>query len=109
MSLFVTVPRMIRLAAPLRLARARMPRFANDERGSLPGDLGKAAVAIAFLSVAAAHVMSMQVSRAERDVLGEMAQIASSGRAVDAGATGSLLRRANQTPLDPCAEPPRAR
>lgn len=82
-------------------------RFRADERGAVASDLAKAAVAIAFLSVIAANIMSNRIEANEKAVMASIAGEAAKGRLVDSSATGSLARSVNQTKVDPCALPPR--
>jgi Flp pilus assembly pilin Flp len=82
-----------------------LDRFVRDERGSLMATVGKAAVAIAFLSVLAANWLSAGVSELDKN---NLAQIAASvtGRP-DPMITGSISKRAAETRLDPCVMPPK--
>jgi hypothetical protein len=79
--------------------------FMRDERGSLVATIGKASVAIAFLSVLAANWLSAGVSEMDRNNLAQIAASAT-GRA-DPMTTGSISKRAAETKLDPCLLPPR--
>jgi hypothetical protein len=80
-------------------------RFRADERGALVSDLAKSAVAIGFLSIVAAHLVSNRIDANEKARMAEIAQQVSKGRSVDT--TGSLARDANAMKLDPCALPPK--
>ncbi len=82
-------------------------RFARDQRGALLPDVAKAAIAISFLSVVAANIMSNRIGANEKDVLASIAREAANGRAVDPVATGSLARDANATKIDPCVLQPK--
>ncbi len=79
--------------------------FLADERGTMISDLAKAAVAIGFLSVVAAHLVSNRIDQAEKERMAAFAQAAAKGRVVET--TGSLARAADATKLAPCALPPR--
>jgi hypothetical protein len=81
--------------------------FRSDERGGMVAGVAKAAFAVTVLSVLAANVVSRQIESSDRAALATLAGAASTGRQVDAMATGSLARQANQTQIDPCALPPR--
>jgi hypothetical protein len=80
-------------------------RFCADERGTLVSDVAKAAVAIGFLSIVAAHLVSNRIDQSEKERMAAIAQAAANGRTVET--TGSLARDANATKLDPCALPPK--
>jgi hypothetical protein len=70
--------------------------FWRNERGSMVVNLGKASIAIAFLSVIAANWLSVSVNELDR----------SNGMSYfDPSTTGSLSKRAGETRLDPCALP----
>ncbi|KQU51047.1 hypothetical protein ASG72_14730 [Bosea sp. Leaf344] len=77
-------------------------RFFRDERGGFAGDIAKAAVAIAFLSVIAANFVSQQAATLDSDRLTQLASAASQGKPTDPMITGSLQKRAGETRLDPC-------
>lgn len=77
-------------------------RFLADESGQLIADIGKAAAAIAFLSVIAANFLSTQIASADRDQLSQVALAAARGKLIDPQTTGSLRSQAQDTRLDPC-------
>lgn len=77
-------------------------RFQRDESGHLVGDIGKAAAAIAFLSVIAANFISTQIASHDREQLTQVASAASKGKLVDPLTTGSLRNAAQSTKFDPC-------
>lgn len=79
-----------------------LKRFLHDESGHLVGDIGKAAAAIAFLSVIAANFVSTQIAAYDRDRLTEVASAAAKGKMVDPMTTGSLRNSAQNTRFDPC-------
>ena len=79
--------------------------FWKNERGTMVADLAKAAAAIAFISVVAANFVSNQTAHLDKEGLTEIASAASKGKLIDPLVTGSILKRADQTRLDPCAVP----
>jgi hypothetical protein len=87
-------------------------RFARDERGSMVVNIGKASIAIAFLSVIAANWLAVGVNETDRNNLSQLASNA--GKSIKNGVasfdpltTGSLQKRAADTKLDPCVLPAR--
>jgi hypothetical protein len=81
--------------------------FLRDQRGSMASDIAKSAIAIAFLSVIAANLVSRQIGMHDRAALDVVAEKASRGQPVDMNAVGSIAREANRTRLDPCVDQPR--
>lgn len=79
--------------------------FLRSERGMMVADVAKAAAAIAFLSVVAANFVSSQTAHLDKDGLRQVASAAARGQNLDPLVTGSILRRANEAKLDPCAIP----
>lgn len=79
--------------------------FWKNERGTMVADLAKAAAAIAFISVVAANFVSTQTAHLDTERLTQVASAASKGQLIDPLVTGSILKRADQTRLDPCAVP----
>jgi hypothetical protein len=79
-----------------------LKHFIKDESGHLVADIGKAAAAIAFLSVIAANFVSTQIAAYDKDRLTEVASVASRGKLVDPITTGSLRNAAQTTRFDPC-------
>jgi hypothetical protein len=84
--------------------------FWRDERGSMVVNIGKASIAIAFLSVIAANWLAAGVTEADKSNLSQMAANASrnvkNGMGFfDPATTGSLQKRALETKLDPCVVP----
>ena len=84
--------------------------FSRDERGSMVANIGKASVAICFLSVIAANWLAVGVNELDRSNLAQLADNASrnvkNGIAYfDPTSTGSLQKRAAETRLDPCVVP----
>lgn len=77
--------------------------FSKNGAGSVAVEVAKAAAAIAFLSVIAAHWLSstLTASDADRARLGQLAQTATRDKA-DPVTTGSLAKRAQNIRLDPC-------
>ncbi len=76
--------------------------FLRSQRGSMVADVAKAGAAIAFLSVIAANFVSSQTAHLDRDAMRQVAQAAAKGQAIDPLVTGSIVKRANETRLDPC-------
>lgn len=76
--------------------------FWKNQRGTVVANLAKSAAAIAFLSVVAANFVSTQTAKLDRDRLSQVASAASAGKPIDPMTTGSLLKRAGDTRLDPC-------
>ncbi|AMJ60183.1 hypothetical protein [Bosea sp. PAMC 26642] len=76
--------------------------FWKNERGTMVADIAKAGAAIAFLSVVAANFVSSRTTNLDQERLGQVASAASRGQAIDPLVTGSILKRANETKLDPC-------
>ena len=81
--------------------------FARDERGSMVATIGKASLAIAFLSVLAANWLSTGVSELDRNNLAQLASSVSGRQVQDPMTTASISRRAADTKLDPCVMPPK--
>lgn len=79
--------------------------FWKNARGSMVADVAKAAAAIAFLSVIAVNFISNQTAQLDRDAMRQVAQAAAKGQAIDPLVTGSIVKRANETKLDPCVVP----
>jgi hypothetical protein len=79
--------------------------FLRSQRGSMVADVAKAGAAIAFLSVIAANFVSSQTAHLDRDAMRQVAQAAAKGQAIDPLVTGSIVKRANETRLDPCVVP----
>ncbi len=79
--------------------------FWKNERGTMVADVAKAGAAIAFLSVIAANFVSHQTAQLDKERLTQVADAASKGRPVDPMVTGSILKRAAETKLDPCVVP----
>lgn len=77
--------------------------FLRSQRGTMVADIAKAGAAIAFLSVIAANFVSSQTAQLDRDTMRQVAQAAARGQAIDPLVTGSIVRRAGETKLDPCA------
>lgn len=84
-----------------------LARFRSDERGSIVPDIAKAAIAISFLSVIAANVLSNRIEASEKNAMAAISSEAAKGRNIDTAATGSLARNVNATKIDPCALPPK--
>ena len=76
--------------------------FLRNQRGTMVADVAKAGAAIAFLSVVAANFVSNQTAQLDRDAMRQVAQAAAKGQALDPLVTGSIVRRASETKLDPC-------
>ncbi len=76
--------------------------FLRSERGTMVADVAKAGAAIAFLSVVAANFVSSQTAHLDRDGLRQVASAAARGQNIDPLVTGSILKRAGETKLDPC-------
>lgn len=79
--------------------------FLRNQRGTMVADVAKAGAAIAFLSVIAANFVSNQTAQLDRDAMRQVAQAAAKGQALDPLVTGSIVRRASETKLDPCVAP----
>lgn len=79
--------------------------FWKNNRGTMATDIAKAAAAIAFLSVIAANFVSSQTAQLDRDAMRQVAQAAAKGQTVDPLITGSIVKRAGETRLDPCVVP----
>ncbi|HEV7326262.1 MAG TPA: hypothetical protein VGN91_14460 [Bosea sp. (in: a-proteobacteria)] len=79
--------------------------FLRNKRGSMVADAAKAAAAIAFLSVIAVNFLSGQTAQLDRDAMRQVAQAAAKGQSIDPLVTGSIVKRANETKLDPCVVP----
>lgn len=79
--------------------------FLRNKRGTMVADVAKAGAAIAFLSVIAANFVSNHTAQLDRDAMREVAQAAAKGQAIDPLVTGSIVKRANETKLDPCVVP----
>ena len=77
-------------------------RFLSNESGHLIADIGKAAAAIAFLSVIAANFMATQIASYDKDRLTQVASAAAKGKNIDPLTTGSLRNSAQDARLDPC-------
>ncbi len=80
--------------------------FARDERGTMVSDIGKAVIAIVFLSVIAAHVMSNRIEANEKHLMAAMSGTAAS-KGLDASPTGSLARDVSAVRIEPCVLPPK--
>lgn len=76
--------------------------FLRNEHGGTVGDVAKAGAAIAFLSVIAANFVSYQTAHLDRDGLRQVANAAAKGQVIDPLVTGSIVKRAGETKLDPC-------
>ncbi|KRE12903.1 hypothetical protein ASE66_20705 [Bosea sp. Root483D1] len=79
--------------------------FLRSQRGTMVADVAKAGAAIAFLSVIAANFISSQTAQLDRDAMRQVAQAAAKGQVIDPLVTGSIVKRANETKLDPCVVP----
>jgi len=79
--------------------------FWKNERGTMVSDIAKAAAGIAFISVVAANFASDRTAHLDTERLSEVASAASKGKPIDPLVTGSIVKRAEQTRLDPCAVP----
>lgn len=79
--------------------------FLRSQRGAMVADVAKAAAAIAFLSVIAVNFVSSHTAQLDRDAMRQVAQAAAKGQAIDPLVTGSIVKRANETKLDPCVVP----
>lgn len=79
--------------------------FLRNQRGTMVADVAKAGAAIAFLSVIAANFVSSQTAQLDRDAMRQVAQAAAKGQTVDPLITGSIVKRAGETRLDPCVVP----
>ncbi len=91
----------------MRALTSLLTRFRSNESGALVPDLAKAAIAISFLSVIAANLISNRIDASEKNAMAAITGDAAKGRAVDTSATGSLARSVNATKVDPCALPAR--
>jgi hypothetical protein len=91
----------------MRALTSLLTRFRSDESGALVPDIAKAAIAISFLSVIAANVISNRIDTSEKNAMAAITGDAARGRNVDNAATGSLARNANATKIDPCELPAR--
>lgn len=76
--------------------------FLRSQRGAMVADIAKAGAAIAFLSVIAANFISSQTVQLDRDAMRQAVQAAAKGRSFDPLVTGSIVKRASETKLDPC-------
>jgi hypothetical protein len=76
--------------------------FLRNQRGSMVSDVAKAGAAIAFLSVIAANFVSSQTAQLDRDAMRQAAHAAAKGQPFDPLTTGSIVKRAGVTKLDPC-------
>ncbi|HEV2509771.1 hypothetical protein [Bosea sp. (in: a-proteobacteria)] len=79
--------------------------FLRNKRGTMVADVAKAGAAIAFLSVIAANFVSNHTAQLDRDAMRQVAQAAAKGQAIDPLVTGSIVKRASETKLDPCVVP----
>ena len=79
--------------------------FLRSQRGTVVADVAKAGAAIAFLSVVAANFVSSQTAHLDRDAMRQVAQAAAKGQTIDPLVTGSIVKRASETKLDPCVTP----
>ena len=79
--------------------------FLRNKRGSMVADVAKAGAAIAFLSVIAVNFVSSHTAQLDRDAMRQVAQAAAKGQTIDPLVTGSIVKRANETKLDPCVVP----
>lgn len=91
----------------MRAIATLLNRFRSDESGALVPDIAKAAIAISFLSVIAANVISNRIDASEKNAMAAIAGNAAKGRNVDTTVTGSLARNVNATKVDPCELPAR--
>ncbi len=82
-------------------------RFSADERGTMVANVAKAAVAIAFLSVIAANIMSNRIEAHEKGIMAAISSSAATSRGVDTRATGSIMRDIDGLKIDPCVLPAR--
>ncbi|MGL4441300.1 MAG: hypothetical protein ACRCUE_18750 [Bosea sp. (in: a-proteobacteria)] len=89
----------------MRAFTSLLTRFRSDESGALVPDIAKAAIAISFLSVIAANVISNRIDASEKNVMAAITGDAARGRNVDNAATGSLAKHVNAAKIDPCALP----
>jgi hypothetical protein len=89
----------------MRALTSLLSRFRSDESGALVPDIAKAAIAISFLSVIAANVISNRIDASEKNAMAAFTGDVAKGRNVDTSATGSLARNVNATKIDPCALP----
>lgn len=76
--------------------------FLRNQRGSMVANVAKAGAAIAFLSVIAANFISSQTAHLDRDAMRQATLAAAKGQSFDPLVTGSIVKRANETKLDPC-------
>lgn len=79
--------------------------FLRNQRGTMVADVAKAGAAIAFLSVIAANFVSNHTAQLDRDAMRQAAQAAAKGQPFDPLTTGSIVKRAGETRLDPCVAP----
>ena len=79
--------------------------FLRNQRGTMVADVAKAGAAIAFLSVIAANFVSNHTAQLDRDAMRQVAQAAAKGQKIDPLVTGSIVKRASETKLDPCVVP----
>ncbi|MGX1788789.1 hypothetical protein ACWIGM_18725 [Bosea sp. NPDC055332] len=79
--------------------------FLRNQRGTMVADVAKAGAAIAFLSVIAANFVSSHTAQLDRDAMRQAAQAAAKGQSFDPVTTGSIVKRAAETRLDPCVAP----
>lgn len=79
--------------------------FLRNKRGTMVADVAKAGAAIAFLSVIAANFISSQTAQLDREAMRQVAQAAAKGQVIDPLVTGSIVKRANETKLNPCVAP----
>lgn len=79
--------------------------FLRNQRGTMVADVAKAGAAIAFLSVIAANFVSNHTAQLDRDAMRQVAQAAAKGQTIDPLVTGSIVKRASETKLDPCVVP----
>jgi hypothetical protein len=83
--------------------------FLRDQRGALSTDIAKAAIAITFLSVIAANVMSNRIAPAEKNAMAAISGEAAKGRLIDTNATGSIVRNTHVPRTEPVILPGQAR
>jgi hypothetical protein len=76
--------------------------FLRSQRGTMIADVAKAGAAIAFLSVIAANLVSNHTAQLDRDAMRQATQAAAKGQSFDPLTTGSIVKRASETKLDPC-------
>jgi len=83
--------------------------FLRDQSGAFSTDIAKAAIAITFLSVIAANVMSNRIAPAEKSAMATISGEAAKGRLIDSNATGSIVRSPSAPRTEPVILPGQAR